>query len=246
MSRVFACSCGVETEERDLDMLVLPVLGHFDTVHPELGITASSVRNYLEAEDRMTGSKERLDTIGNVEIRAVGPDTLEDILSFFDTEVFVDNPAWASCYCMFYPVGDPPGDIWGNRTWQQNRADQAARIASGETTGVVAFVDGRLAGWCHAAARARFPGLVKGEADEGVGSIVCFAISPPYRRHGLASRLLDGAVSHLRSSGFSRIEGYPVAEPRSRERAYHGSPALFLSKGFKVVSEDPLVVALKD
>jgi len=243
--RVFACSCGVEIPAADLESLVLPVLGHFGTAHSELGITEVSVRNYLEAEDRLTGPTERLEWIGSIEIRAVGLDTLEETLSFFDTEAYAGNPAWASCYCMYFHVGGQSDDAWGNRTWSQNRSEQAALIASGETTGVLAYVDGRLAGWCNATARARFPGFATGHDDEGVGSIVCFAIAPPYRGHGVAGHLLDGAVSFLRSSGFTRIEGYPVAEPPAWERVFRGSLALFLDKGFEVVSEDPLVVALQ-
>jgi len=245
MSRAFACSCGVEISAVDLESLLAPVHGHFDDAHPELGITEVSVRNYLEAEDRLTGPTERLDAIGSIEIRAIGPETLDDILAFFDTEAFVGNPAWASCYCMFFPAGGRSSDDWGDRTWSQNRSDQAARIETGETTGVLAYVDGHLAGWCNATARSKFPGLATGYGDEGVGSIVCFTISPAYRDHGVAGHLLDGAISYLWSSGFNRIEGYPVAEPQARERAFPGSLALFLSKGFEVVSEDPLVVALQ-
>ncbi|HLF42199.1 MAG TPA: GNAT family N-acetyltransferase [Acidimicrobiia bacterium] len=244
MSRVFVCSCGAEPGAADLDELVPLVKAHFDDVHPELGLTEASIRNYLEAEDRLTGPAERLERIGGVEIRAVGPDTLDDVLAFFDTEATVGNPAWAGCYCMFFPVGGDSDGVWGDRTWQENRADQAARITSGETTGVLAYVDGKLAGWCNATARAQFPGFATGSGDEGVGSIVCFAIAPPYRDHGVASHLLDGAVSLLWSMGFTRIEAYPVAEPSDRERAFPGSLALFRSKGFGVVSEEPLVVAL--
>ena len=89
-----------------------------------------------------------------------------------------------------------------------------------------------------------FPGLATGSGDESVGSVVCFAIAPPYRAHGVAGHLLDGAISLLWSMGFTRIEGYPVAQPSDRERAFPGSLDLFRSRGFEVVSEDPLVVAL--
>jgi GNAT superfamily N-acetyltransferase len=105
-------------------------------------------------------------------------------------------------------------------------------------------VDGKLAGWCNATARSRFPGFATGSGDDKVGSVVCFAIAPPYRGHGVASHLLDGAISRLWSMGFIRIEGYPVAEAPDWERAFRGSLGLFLSKGFDVVSEGPLVVAM--
>ncbi|MDP9494905.1 MAG: GNAT family N-acetyltransferase [Actinomycetota bacterium] len=245
MSRLFSCDCGVETEAAGLDDLVPLVKEHFDLAHAELELTEPSIRNYLEAEDRLTGPADRLDAIGSIEIRAIGPETLDDILAFFDSEAMVGNPAWAGCYCMFFPLGGGSDEAWGYRTWQENRAEQSTRILFGQTTGVVAYVDDKLAGWCNATARAQFPGFATSSGDESVGSVVCFAIAPPYRDHGVAAHLLDGAISYLWSSGFTRIEGYPVAEPQMRERAFPGSLALFLSKGFEVVSEDPLVVALQ-
>jgi GNAT superfamily N-acetyltransferase len=244
MSRVFACSCGVETTAADLDRLVPEVKAHFDAVHPELELTVAAIRNYLEAEDRLTGSAERLEKIGSIEIRPVGPETHDEILAFFDSEATVGNPAWAGCYCMYFPVGGRLDGEWGNRTWQENRADQSTRITSGDTTGVVAYVDGKLAGWCNATVRSQFRSLATGSGDEKVGSVVCFAIAPPYRAHGVAGHLLDGAISLLWSMGYTRIEGYPVAQPSDRERAFPGSLELFRSRGFEVVSEDPLVVAM--
>jgi GNAT superfamily N-acetyltransferase len=228
-----------------IDDLVPQVKDHFDSAHPELELTTVSIQNYFEAEDRLIGPTSRLDTIGAVEIREIGPATLDDILAFFDTEAYAGNPAWGSCYCMYFPVGGEAGDVWGERTAAQNRSDQAARITSGGTTGVLAYVDGRLAGWCNATARSQFPGFATGSGDEEVGSIVCFTISPPYREHGLAAVLLDGAVSYLRSKGFTRIEAYPGGESGPRERAFRGSVELYTSHGFQVVSEDPPVVALQ-
>ena len=246
MSRAFECGCGVTVSEADIDDLVLPVTSHFDEVHPEMGITQVAVRNYLEAEDRLIGPTERLDSIGSIEIRAIRPDTLDDILAFFDTEAYAGNPAWGSCYCMFFPVGGREAeDVWGNRSAAENRSDQAARIEAGSTTGVLAYVDGKLAGFCNATARSQFPGFATGNGDEGVGSIVCFTISPPYREHGVAAHLLDGAISFLWSNGFTRIEGYPMADSPDRQRAFRGSLDLFRSRGFEVVSDDPLVVALQ-
>jgi GNAT superfamily N-acetyltransferase len=246
MSRVFECGCGVAVAGDAIEDLVPLVTSHFDEAHSELGINQVAVRNYLEAEDRLTGPTERLDSIGGIEIRAIGQETLADILAFFDTEAFAGNPAWASCYCMYFPIGGAEShELWANRTTEQNRIDQAARIVGGTTTGVLAYVDGKLAGWCNATTRSQFPGLATGSGDEHVGSIVCFTISPPYREHGVAGHLLDGAISYLWSNGFTRIEGYPAAESPTRDRAFRGTEDLFRSRGFEVVSEDPMVVALQ-
>lgn len=243
MSRVFECDCGTQVAVDGLDDLAPLVLEHFDQAHSEMGLTLPAVRNYLEAEDRQTGPSEPLESLGEVEIRAVGPDTVDDILGFFDHDAMVGRPEWGSCYCMFFPSGGRANPDWGERTWQENRDAQQARIEAGKTTGVVAYVDGRLAGWCNAGARGELPGLATGD-DQGVASIVCFAIAPPYRGLGLASLLLKGAMEHLEEQGFNRIEAYPVMNANHNDRAFPGPVELYLGHGFELVSEDPpLVVA---
>ena len=106
---------------------------------------------------------------------------------------------------------------------------------------MVAYVDGRLAGWCHAGARSGFPGLATGD-DEGVASVVCFAIAPPYRGLGLASLLLKAATDQLEQQGFTRIEAYPVMNAEHSDRAFPGPVELYLGHGFDLVSEDPPLV----
>jgi len=244
MTRSMTCACQLELTAADTETLVGPVKAHFDEAHPDLGLTETSVRNYLEGEDRGTGPTERLERVGEIEIRPIRPDRVDDVARFFDYEVFAGNPAWSSCYCMFYFRGGGANPDWGDQTWQDNRADQMNRIVRGRTTGTLAYVDGRLAGWCNATARDQFPGLSDG-TDEGIASVVCFAIAPPYRRHGLATRLLEGAIDMLTEQGFRRVEAYPVREPSSELAAYHGSLELFERLGFEITSEEPLTVGLE-
>lgn len=108
---------------------------------------------------------------------------------------------------------------------------------------MLAYHQGRMVGWCNATARGEFPGFATGE-DGGVASVVCFAIAPPYRGHGVAKRLLDGVIAHFADSGFVRLEAYPVREPEDEKAAFHGSLDLFERAGFDVTSEDPLTVGL--
>jgi GNAT superfamily N-acetyltransferase len=231
------CLCGVEVTATDLEALIDPVLDHLSNEHPELDLTSVHVRNFLEAEDR-TGAAptDRLDSIGDVEVVPISPDRVEDVASFFDYEAFPDNFAWASCYCTAYFESGEAG-----RPWQENRAATCSRIESGVLTGSLAFVDGKLAGWCNASARRHFPEM---DSDDGsnVCALVCFVVSPPYRRHGLAARLLDGAVEEAQRKGFASVEAYPSEEPESAAHAFKGSLDLYRRAGFEVVSDDPLVV----
>lgn len=241
MTRSMTCHCQIVLSAADTESLVAPVKEHFDLAHPELGLSQTNVRNYLESEDRSTGPTEPRAEIGEIEIRPVSPDTGENVIRFFDLDAFADNPAWGSCYCMFFPRGGHDNPDWGEEPWQRNRSDQLGRIREGKTTGMLAYSEGKVIGWCNATARGEFPSYATGE-DEGVASVVCFAIAPPYRGHGIATRLLDAVVAGYRDRGFRRLEAYPIRDPKDERAAFHGSLDLFIEAGFEIVSEEPLLV----
>jgi len=238
------CHCQTVISAEDTRRLVGPVKTHFDEIHPELGLSMAHVRNYLESEDRSTGTTEPIDVIGEIEIRPITPESGDDVIGFFDRDAFPDNPAWGACYCMFYPRGGRSNRNWGEEPWQENRADQLARIRAGETIGMLAYVEGKMVGWCNASSRAEFSGLTGGPGD-GVASVVCFVVAPPYRGHGVAGRLLDGVVSSFANRGFTGLEAYPIRDPSDERAAFHGSLDMFQKAGFEITSTDPLVVRLE-
>ena len=237
------CFCGFALVGTGMDELVSAGLAHFGATHPEVGLTPVLARNYLEGEQRADGPIERLPEIGPIEIRPISSLVRDDILEFFDRRAFPDNVGWSACYCMYHHIGGGEDGPWPERLWDENRTDLSRRVDSGETTGVVAYVGGVLAGFCNASARSQYPDKSDG-SDRGVASIVCFVVAPPYRRHGVQRRLLSGAVSHLRTLGFERAEGYPRREMDDIASAFVGTLPLFEKEGFEVSSEDPLVVSL--
>ena len=238
------CHCGEVLSEIDTATLVEPVFVHFDKAHPELELSRVSVRNYLDAEDRATGSVESVPQIDEVAIAPITPSLAEEIIDFFDHDAFPDNPAWGSCYCMFYFLGGRANGDWGHVPWQEIRQAQLDRLRTGATTGTVARIGGRVIGWCNATARSEFPGRVTGANDDTVCSVVCFVIAPPYRGHGLAKMLLAEAVDYARRTGFMEMEAYPRSEPKDAASSYVGALSMYLEAGFRVKSEDPLVVGL--
>jgi GNAT superfamily N-acetyltransferase len=243
MARTFTCSCQYQVGAPDVDGLVGPVKAHFDEAHPDLGINEVSVRNYLEAEVRLSPEKERLSDIGEVRVVPIRPERMEEIAEFMDHRAYADYPAWAGCYCMYFFLGGHGNPAWGDRYWEDNRRDMLDRVASGRVTGSLAFVDGRLVGWCNATGRGEFPSLATGD-DDGIGSVVCFLIAPPYRGHGLAARLLEGALAELKSLGYASAEAYPSGATAPWERAFTGTLDLYLEAGFEVTKEDPLTVGI--
>ncbi len=234
------CPCGTAVTAESKEALIDPVLEHTLQAHPELNLSPVHVWNFLEAEERTAGSTtERLETIGNIQIVPIRPERAEEVGLFFDSEAFPDNFAWASCYCTaYFDQGDEAA-----RPWQENRKATLRRVAEGTVTGSLAYVDGKLAGWCNASARAALPGKATG-SDEGVCSLVCLVIAPPYRGHGLAEQLVDGAADEARRNGFSVIEAYPRRVPQSAADGFPGSLDMYQRAGFEVVSDDPLEVRL--
>lgn len=239
------CYCGSVMKAEGLEALVPVALSHFGEVHPELELLENNVRNYLEAEQRLTGPTEEISELGEVRITPVSAEFLDEILEFFDHRAFAGNPAWAMCYCLYHHLGGSDFAGWKERTWQENREELHERIRSGTTTGNLVWVDGVLAGWCNAGRRSWFVDKAQGtEEDEQVGSIVCSIIAPPYRNKELHKQLLSGTIDHMRSMGLERVEAYPNPSPQDPNAAYPGWPGRYHEFGFQTISEDPLVVSL--
>ena len=235
------CFCGQALAATDMDALVATGIDHFGSSHADLGLNETSIRNYLEVDQQIDGPTDRLDEIGEIEIKPISTEVRDDILEFFDRRAFADNPGWGMCYCMYHHIGGGPDGEWPKRTWQENRSDLGARIDAGSTTGVVAYVDGVLAGFCNASGRRQYPFKVDG-SDDAVGSIVCFVVSPPFRGHGVQKAMLAGAIATLTELGFETAEAYPIKTLADKASAFVGTVRLFEQEGFEVVSEDPLRV----
>jgi GNAT superfamily N-acetyltransferase len=233
-------------EAADLDAMVPVALAHFTEVHPEFGLREANVRDYLEAEDRLSPVKPRLEDIGSVEIHPATPERMQGVLGFFDHEGFAGKPEWAACYCVAHHVGE------GGPDWcrARNRAMLADRIEQGTTTGLLAYADGRVAAWCNASPRSAFIHYAgRDDLDDAkVGSIVCFVVAPPYRRHGLAVKLLDAACRSFADRGFTVAEAYPNKQPRDDASAYHGPLSMYLAAGFKEIGplDEHLTVVQKE
>ena len=227
--------CGTVLSGNDVASLTAVAQAHFDSAHAEWGLSKTSVSNWLDAKKRITGSTERLQVIGKIDVYAVTAERIDDVLAFFDHDGFADNPGWASCYCVFYNQDDL--QTAGGRPWEQNRAELEARLRTGSTVGYLAYVDGKLAGWCNASPRTAYPVRRTGQ-DDGVGVVACFVIAPPYRRHGLARRLLDSAIEGFAERGIRRVEAHPVIGTESDAPNYHGPLSLYMDAGFTEVERN--------
>lgn len=196
----------------------------------------------LEVDPGARAELARLPEIGNVEVRDVTPQRVDDYLNYFDHRAFRDFPAWQSCYCM-ETHSNHDDEAWGARTASDNRADMQELISTGGVTALLAYVDGKPVGWCNYGETTRLTGVMtklKLDAAEhaGVGSISCFVIAAPYRGHGVATRLLDVAIERMKARGLRAVEAYPRRqEDGSPQAHYRGSLRMYEKAGFEPYRE---------
>lgn len=179
-----------------------------------------------------------------VEIQELGPNRVDDYLSFFDTDAFPDNPGWSYCYCAFYDH-----ERWEElQTTPETRAyirsSRADAIRSGQASGLLAYAGGKVVGWCNAGPRGACRNLqhiAKAVEDPGesVGSVRCFVVAPGSRGQGIATALLIAACEKFRRDALAIAEGYPktTLAPTAENvplsaRHYHGPLSMFLNEGF--------------
>ena len=171
-------------------------------------------------------------------VHPVTEDRVGDWLRFFDHDGFSGNPGWASCYCLEPHVPATPERP--ERPWRETRTTTAERLRGGRTFGYLAYVDGRPAGWVNASLRSDY-GLYRlvdpdGPEPPSVIGVSCFVIAPPFRRHGIASALLDRVIADASARGASWIEGYPHNAPEQSDAGhFRGARSMYDARGFEPI-----------
>jgi GNAT superfamily N-acetyltransferase len=237
--KCFECAALVTAD--DCDTLTDAFMAHGQEKHawsfPEQAIR-NYARNYAEATERLTGGTERLSEIGGITVYPVIEERVDDWVRFFDHDAFAGNPDWASCYCIEPHI--PATPELPERAWRDTRASVVGRLRGGTTFGYLAYIDGRPAGWVNASLRSDY-GLYRlvdtgGPEPRSVIGISCFVIAPPFRRHGVASALLDRVIADAAARGASWIEGYPHNEPKGTDAAHFRGPrSMYEARGFQPI-----------
>jgi GNAT superfamily N-acetyltransferase len=66
--------------------------------------------------------------------------------------------------------------------------------------------------------------------------VSCFVIAPPFRRHGVASALLNRVIADASARGASWIEGYPHNEPKANDAGHFRGPrSMYEARGFQPI-----------
>jgi GNAT superfamily N-acetyltransferase len=237
--KCFGCDAVIEAGDSDavVDAFVAHGQGSHTWSYPEHAIR-NYARNYAEATERLTGGTQRLAEIGDITVHPLTQDRIDDWLRFFDHDAFAGNPDWASCYCLEPHVPATPEQP--ERAWRETRAMVAERLLRGTTFGYLAYVDGRPAGWVNASLRSHY-GLYRhvdpdGPEPTSVIGVSCFVIAPPFRRHGIASALLDRVIADASARGAAWIEGYPDNKPEKGDAGHFRGPRrMYDARGFEPI-----------
>jgi len=169
-------------------------------------------------------------------IKPLSPDLLDDYLFFFDNMVFTEHPDWAKCYCYsFHFTGT--AEQWNK---EDNRAAVIKLIKAEKMRGFLAYHKGVPVAWCNVNDRINYERLMSiyqldTPNDDKVCSIVCFLVSPEYRRKGIANLILERIIKEYSLRDYDCLEAYPAIGDSSCEKNYKGPVSLYMKHNFKVI-----------
>ena len=174
--------------------------------------------------------------IDAIEVVPATPDRWADVVTILGAS------GDRGCWCQA-PRGRAVG--YGKARPGVRRDALRAQLDENPPAGILAYVDGEVAGWCGFGPRPNLPRLVHSRTipaidDTPVWSILCFNIRVGYRRRGVAAALLDGVVDYARRSRAPGVEAYPIDPEGGRvdvSLGYVGLTTMFEKAGFRRVVE---------
>jgi GNAT superfamily N-acetyltransferase len=178
--------------------------------------------------------------VGAIRVEPVEPRHWEDVAALFQRQgPRGGTPQTDGCWCQFWRLR---GKAWWDGHGASHRRALRDEIDGGQTSALLAYVDGEPVGWCRSGPRATFDRLEHSARlarvdDAEVWSIVCFYVHPTAKRQGVASALLDSAVDLARVRGVAFVEAYPVRQGHMNIDAYTGYLPMFLEAGFEEVRD---------
>jgi GNAT superfamily N-acetyltransferase len=151
----------------------------------------------------------------------------------------------SGCWCVLWRMSAKEHQAgWGDTTSPDrgagNKAVMEGIVRRGDRPGLLAYLDGTAVGWCALGPRADLPRIRTSSSvadlpepdDEGIWSVSCFYVHGSAKRRGIATALLEAAVTEARARGARVLEGYPV-EPGHGD-PFTGFASLFEAAGFTV------------
>ena len=166
-------------------------------------------------------------------IKPLGPSTWPDFASLVEKH----NGVWGGCWCMgFHAQG--PG--WGVSA-ALNRSEKQELVVQGRAQAALVFEGEECVGWCQFGRTPELPRIKSLAAYQAElielpdWRITCFFVAHRYRKQGVASAALDGALSEIAHLGGGTVESYPDVvddEKLASGFGHNGSVAMFERRGF--------------
>lgn len=172
----------------------------------------------------------------SLETHPLTPDRWRDLSALFRRDRVASD-----CWCMWFRETNSEYRANGG---EPHRNAFRRIVKAGPPPGVLAYMDGRPAGWCAVAPREVYGRLRRSRAlapvdDAPVWSTTCFFIDSAHRGRGIGRALVEAAAAFAVEHGGRIVEAYPVDTMGRRiadDDAYHGVASQFVSAGFDEVA----------
>lgn len=163
----------------------------------------------------------------------------ETFTNYFDSLDFGHEPHWAGCYCRFYHNDDSVD--WKLRRAEDNRPEAVAEINNGNMKGFLAFEGDKCIGWLNANNSESYMRLKEDVElvvkDKKVGIVICFVIHPDFRGMGVATKLLNAAVSDFEEQNYDAVLAMPIYSETFSPKMYRGTVSMYQKAGFEKINE---------
>jgi GNAT superfamily N-acetyltransferase len=167
-------------------------------------------------------------------VRALDETTWSDFARLVESH----NGVWGGCWCMgFHAEG-----VGRTKTAAQSRSEKERRVREGRAHAALVYDGPTCVGWCQFGPTDELPRIKRRRAYlDGLGAlpdwrITCFFVDRKYRRGGVASTALEGALHEIARLGGGTVESYPEdVDGRSVSASFlhNGAVSMFESHGFE-------------
>jgi GNAT superfamily N-acetyltransferase len=172
----------------------------------------------------------------NLKIRPLTPNLWPEV-----EDLFGELGACNGCWCMYWRIGS----AYHKRPRARNKAAFHEVVKNGPPPGLLAFDGNLAAGWCQLTPRDALPWLdrawrLRRVDDVPVWSLSCFYIRKGYRKRGVTSALIAGALKIAKSAGAPALEAYPLDADLTPSSSSTGFASTFTRAGFKIIARRTL------
>lgn len=156
--------------------------------------------------------------------------------------LFGARGACGGCWCMSFRLKKSEFEFGKGEI---NKDSMRDIVYKNKPVGVLAYVEDKPVGWCAVAPREVYKRLdssrvLKRIDNEPVWSITCLFVAKAFRRNGISTELIKGAIEYAKLNEVNIVEAYPVVPYGNNVPdafLWTGIPSTFESIGFTEVKK---------